>query len=151
MKAIKSSGNNDYETPSYIFEEWDRLFSFNLDVCASDLNAKCLAYYTIQDNALNKEWIGKCWMNPPYGRGMLLPFVKKAVEEAYKGNLIIGLIPVATSTKWWQRYVTKADHIHYYDHRIHFLLDKVPQKNTAFDSCIAIFGLNPPKYAKEGV
>lgn len=147
-KDIKSSGNNNYETPPYVFEEWDKLFHFTMDVCASADNYKCATFYTEEDNSLVQHWHDRNWMNPPYGRGMVLPFVKKAFEESKKGKLVAGLIPVATSTKWWQEYVTKADHIHYYDHRVHFLLNKIPQTNTAFDSCIAIWGLNPLKRTK---
>lgn len=82
-------------------------------------------------------------MNPPYGRGMILPFVRKASEQAEEGRLTVGLLPVATSTKWWQEYVAKADYVYFYPHRINFLRDGVMVKGVAFDPCIVIWGLNP--------
>lgn len=144
MKSLESSGNNEWETPEEIFQHWDDSFKFLLDVAASQKNHKGIGhYYTIEDNALTISWSERNWMNPPYGRGLILPFVAKAFSEAKEGRLTVGLLPVATSTKWWQQYVAKADHIFFYPYRINFLRNGAVVKGVAFDSCIAIWGLHP--------
>lgn len=142
-RDLPSSGNNEWETPPDIFNHWYGKFIFQLDVAASKSNHKVPAYFTKEDNALEMPWSSSNWMNPPYGRGMILPFVAKALNEAGKGNLTVGLLPVATSTQWWQKYVSKADHVYFYPHRINFLQNGKVVKGVAFDPCIVIWGLHP--------
>ena len=47
MQVHYSSKSNEWATPQYLFDELDREFSFTLDPCATDGNAKCDKYYTI--------------------------------------------------------------------------------------------------------
>lgn len=139
----KPSGNNCWETPDNIFEHWHNIFDFDLDVCALPENAKCFNYITPEQDALVKPWAQKNWMNPPYGRGEIDKFVKKAYEESLLGKTIVALIPVSTDTKWWNKYVTKADHIFYYPHRINFLRNGIVVKGVSFAPCVVIWGLHP--------
>ena len=61
--ALFSSAKEDWETPREFFERLDGEFHFDLDVCAFPHNAKCLAYFTKEDDGLARDW-GKhtCWM-----------------------------------------------------------------------------------------
>lgn len=87
----------------------------------------------------------------PNGRGHcitqdvpgLSDFIRLAYERSLEGKLVVALIPVSTATKWWQSYVTKADHVYYYPERINFLLQGKVVKGVAFDPCIVIWGLHP--------
>ena len=65
-----SSERGNWETPQDFFDKLNEEFRFTLDVCAEKHTAKCEKYFTKEDNALDKEWHGICWMNPPYGRGI---------------------------------------------------------------------------------
>lgn len=147
MKAIQSSGNNEWETPPEIFQHWDDRFMFDCDVAASKENRKGLfRYITKEENALapETEWEQRNWMNPPFGRGLILPFVKRAsILATMQDKLTVALLPVATSTKWWQEYVVKADYLYFYPYRINFLRDGKVVKGVAFDPCIVIWGLQP--------
>lgn len=142
-RDLASSGNNEWETPQEVFDHWDELFEFDMDVAASDKNHKCPNFITKENDALKSFWGRRNFLNPPYGRGMILPFVKKAYEESLLGSLTVGLLPVATSTKWWTQYVGKADYVYFYPHRINFLREGVVVKGVAFDPCIVIWGLAP--------
>lgn len=158
-RDMPSSGNNEWATPPEVFKHWDTKFQFDLDVCATKHNAKCSSYFSKEyeergatDDAVcvgadavnpSTRWWERNWMNPPYGRGLILPFVRKASEQAEEGRLTVGLLPVATSTKWWQEYVAKADYVYFYPHRINFLRDGVVVRGVAFDPCIVIWGLHP--------
>ena len=62
------SDTDNWATPPDLFEELHREFVFELDVCASEDNAKCERFYTRADDGLRQPWSGVCWMNPPYGR-----------------------------------------------------------------------------------
>jgi len=136
------AGKQDWETPDWVFDHWNDLFSFNLDVSADESNHKCDKYINEYEDGLEQPWdlwFGetRVWLNPPFGRGQIDKWVKKAYEEKV---LVCALLPVSTSTKWWQEYVTKADHIYFYSKRIKFVGAK---GSPNFDNAIAIWGLNP--------
>lgn len=44
-RALFSSASAEWETPREFFEELDREFRFDLDVCARPENAKCERYF----------------------------------------------------------------------------------------------------------
>ena len=98
----------DYETPDYIFKPLDNEFKFTLDVCANSKNAKCVKYFTEENNGLNQRWSGTCWMNPPFGREMK-KWIIKAYKESEKGTVVVALLPSRTNTAWWHDYVEKGE------------------------------------------
>lgn len=65
-KAIFSHKTPIWETPQALFEELDREFHFETDVCALPENAKCKRFFTPEMDGLMQEWTGVCWCNPPY-------------------------------------------------------------------------------------
>ena len=67
-EALYSSKTDMWETPQDLFNELDKEFHFDLDVCATQENAKCKRYYTPKQDGLSQPWDGICWCNPPYGR-----------------------------------------------------------------------------------
>lgn len=66
-KGMMTSSSSEWETPQEFFEQYNRVFHFELDVCARSENAKCRRYFTPEQDGLSQEWRGTCWMNPPYG------------------------------------------------------------------------------------
>lgn len=80
MNIHFSSKTDDWATPQVFFDELNKEFKFNLDVCASNKNAKCKKFFTEKDNGLSKSWDkSRVFMNPPYGRE-IGKWVKKASE-----------------------------------------------------------------------
>ena len=51
-----SSKSDLWETPQDFFDELNREFHFNLDVCALPENAKCARYFTPEQDGLQKNW-----------------------------------------------------------------------------------------------
>lgn len=131
-----SSNDQTWETPQDFFDKVNAEFNFNLDVCASELTAKCQKYYTEKEDALIQEWNGICWCNPPYGRA-INKWVKKAYEESLKGNTIVMLIPSRTDTTYWHDYIFKyASEIRFIKGRLKF----GNSKNSApFPSALIVF------------
>lgn len=80
-----SSNTDMWATPQNFFDELNREFKFNTDVCATKENAKCPIHFTPKEDGLRQEWKGVCWMNPPYGR-QIGKWVKKAYESAMGGD-----------------------------------------------------------------
>jgi phage N-6-adenine-methyltransferase len=131
MQVHYSSARDGWETPQDLFDTLNAEYGFTTDVCARPGNAKCLHYYTPDEDGLMQDWAGRCWMNPPYGRE-----IGKWVRKAYESDaLVVCLLPARTDTKWWQDYCTKG--------RIHFIRGRLKfggSKNSApFPSAIVIF------------
>lgn len=100
----------EWSTPRHVFDPLNQEFGFDLDVCASDGNAKCDRYFTRSDDGLQQDWgRSRCWMNPPYGRGLLEQWLAKALESSRNGAFVVALLPVDTSTDWWHNYVVHAE------------------------------------------
>ncbi|OMG46937.1 adenine methyltransferase, partial [Paenibacillus macerans] len=62
-KGLFTSTTDLWETPQDFFDVLHSEFNFETDVCALPENAKCETYYSPDDNGLNQEWRGTCWMN----------------------------------------------------------------------------------------
>lgn len=93
------------------FVEQERLVPVGLerlDVCASELNAKCHYYIDEETNTLITPWGDNqlCWLNPPYSN--VQPFLEKAVEESNNGNYTVALLKNDCSTKWFNYAIENA-------------------------------------------
>jgi phage N-6-adenine-methyltransferase len=138
-----SSATAEWSTPQDLFDELDREFGFDLDVCASAANAKCGRYFTQADDGLAQAWRGICWMNPPYGAG-IGAWVRKAHESSLLGATVVCLVPARTDTRWWQDCCTLGE-IRFLRGRLRF-----NDAGTApFPSAIVVF--RPPFHLRLGV
>ena len=121
-------------TPEDFFKKYDDKYKFELDVCATDDNAKCARYFTEEIDGLSQEWKGICWMNPPYGRN-IKQWMKKAYESSLSGATVVCLVPARTDTNWWHDYAMKGD-IEFIKGRLKF----GGSKNSApFPSAVVVF------------
>lgn len=135
MNNVHFSSETDlWATPQDFFDKMNQEFSFETDVCALPENAKCSRYFTPEQDGLSQEWLGICWMNPPYGR-TISQWMKKAYESAQGGATVVCLVPARTDTAWWHDYAAKGE--------VRFIRGRLKfgnSKNSApFPSAIVIF------------
>lgn len=131
-QALYSSKTDLWETPQYLFDTLNNEFHFDIDVCATPDNAKCVRYFTPQIDGLSQEWKGTCWCNPPYGR-RIGAWVKKAAES--NANTVM-LLPARTDTAWFHNYIYGKAEVRFIRGRLKF----GDSKNSApFPSMIVIF------------
>lgn len=134
-KVLFSSKKEEWETPMELFNELNKEFGFNTDVCALPENAKCLHYFTPEADGLKSDWRGTCWCNPPYGR-KIYKWVQKAYNESKKNATVVMLLPARTDTKWFHEYIYNQAEIRFIKGRLKF----GNSKNSApFPSMIVIF------------
>lgn len=135
MTSVHFSSNTDlWATPIDFFNKLNDKFNFELDVCALPENAKCKNYITPEQDGLKQKWTGVCWMNPPYGREIIL-WMKKAYESSLDGATVVCLVPSRTDTKWWHEYAMKGE-IEFIRGRLKF----GKSKNSApFPSALVVF------------
>lgn len=131
-RAMFSSQTDMWATPQGFFDELDREFHFDCDVCAIPENAKCRKFFTPAQDGLKQEWKGICYMNPPYGRA-IGKWVQKAAESA---TTVVCLLPARTDTKWFHEYIYGKAEIRFIKGRLKF----GDERNSApFPSMVVIF------------
>lgn len=119
-QVLFSSKSVEWGTPQALFDALDRRFGFSLDVCATRENAKCPHFFDRTIDGLAQSWADhRCWMNPPYGRG-IAAWVEKARREAEQGALVVGLLPARTDTRWWQEHVHGHADVRFLSGRLKF-------------------------------
>jgi phage N-6-adenine-methyltransferase len=137
LDPLMSSRASEWETPQELFDVLSAEFPFKLDVCATSENTKCARYFTAADDGLAQDWIGVCWMNPPYGKG-IGAWMAKAHDAARRGATVVCLIPARTDTSWFW------DHARYGE--IRFLRGRLrfsDGDSAPFPSAISVLGYKP--------
>tara|TARA_R110000868_G_scaffold395_1_gene3251 strand:+ start:35278 stop:35961 length:684 start_codon:yes stop_codon:yes gene_type:complete len=116
-------------------------FHFDIDLAATADNSKCNLYCNdyLQDSYVSKtqresDGYGipvnfqglikvrhpTCWLNPPYSRELIKPFIQKAWEDS-KYCKIVCLVKVDPSTEWWStfwNYGTKTCDMHHVENEV---------------------------------
>lgn len=145
-----SSKTPEWETPQDLFDELDKEFHFELDVCANKENKKCKNWFSVEQDGLKQDWINAnmykgtsaIWCNPPYGRE-IEKWIKKASNENEKWRYevdyrIVMLLPARTDTRWFHDYIYKKENV-----EIRLLKGRLKfggSKNSApFPSMVVIF------------
>jgi site-specific DNA-methyltransferase (adenine-specific) len=121
-------GNNDRRTPDDLFQRLHDMYVLTLDAAASVENAKLPDFCTLDgryelrsvigvtipvrvsdEDGLASSWESeRVFVNPPYGRKLLAPFIEKAHQETRvlkRCPIVVMLLPVRPEQSWWQRYV----------------------------------------------
>jgi phage N-6-adenine-methyltransferase len=131
-----SSNTDLWSTPQELFDDLDRVYRFDVDVCATPENAKCSTFYTKEQDGLAQEWRGTCWMNPPYGReiGRWVAKARRSAEE--NGATVVCLLPARTDTRWWHEHCLFGS-VEFVRGRIKFGGSKT---GAPFPSAIVVFG-----------
>ena len=60
MEVHFSSKTDLWYTPEDFFKKYDDKYKFEIDVCATDDNAKCNKYFTEEIDGLSQDWEGIC-------------------------------------------------------------------------------------------
>lgn len=119
----------DWRTPDGVWKALHAEYAFNLDAAASALNAKCPAYFdgeTASSDGLLQPWTvagqpARVWCNPPYNpTGAIEAWLTKGIEQAREGVLSVFLIPMSSSTGWFNDLVVPYAEWHTFRLRIAF-------------------------------
>ena len=135
-----ASHSDEYETPHTLYENLCNHFEIypELDVCASKKVSKCKKFFSIDDNALDKDWKSdSVWCNPPHSKTK--EFVLKADKEWTENDInIMMLVPANAVCAHYFSDIFYHQHAEYYRlaGRIRFLVDGEksphPSRNSYF-------------------
>lgn len=137
--TLKPGAKQDWETPKWLFDELNREYGpFDLDPCANEINHKCLRWFgeSPAGGGLNELWLGRVYMNPPYGRGVS-KWMRHAYECSRLGAKVCCLVPASVCTAWWHDWVEGKAKYKFWRGRIKF----VGAKWTAmFPVAVVLYG-----------
>lgn len=140
--AGNASGWHGWETPPGLFDAIERgAGAFDLDPCAPDKpgTVRAARRYTAAQDGLGREWRGRVFMNPPYGRA-LPRWLAKAAQEARAGAEVVGLIPARPDTGAWHRYIAGRAWVFMLRGRVAFGDGTRP---APFPSAVVVWGAQP--------
>jgi len=155
-----SRATDEWTTPRDFFEQLDREFCFEMDVCAKDeATAMMLPCITPEQDALAVDWYEAfhgaaaaearacgvqppiCFMNPPYSK--CREFMAKAKAESLNGCTVVCLVPARTDTRWWHEWVYYGDGMWWPGVEVRFVKGRLKfggSSNSApFPSVVIIF------------
>jgi phage N-6-adenine-methyltransferase len=139
INARPVTQKDKWETPPSFYAKLNAEFNFTLDPCCEPNTAKCSKYYTMEDDGLTKDWGGEIvFCNPPYSNGNIDLWMIKCLRESLKENtIVVALVAVSTSSKWFHEYVLGRCEIRFVERRIKFV--DAPYTAT-FSSMVLVFG-----------
>ena len=130
--GIFSKASDEWETPKDLFYKLHHQYRFTLDPCATEKNALCNKFFTMENDGLKQSWEGeRVFCNPPYSK--VKEWVKKASEEK---ALTVMLIPARTDTSWFHDIVQKKGMFYFIRGRLKFSNSK---NSAPFPSMIVLF------------
>jgi ParB family chromosome partitioning protein len=122
----QNSGDNEWYTPvAYIDAARSVMGEIDLDPASTDEANEVIgasAFYSELDTALERDWHGRVWMNPPYARPLIDAFCGKLAEEfaADKVSQACVLVNNATETGWFHAIAEVASAFCFPRHRVKF-------------------------------
>lgn len=136
----KEKNRDLWQTPKFVFDHYNKRFNFTHDVAASELNHLCDEYFTVDDDALSRDWGTVNWLNPPYSETE--KWIQKAIDQAVTGKVTVMLVPAATSVAWFANAMTRASEVEIITGRIGFVdCDTgLPVNNNNIGSVVFVFG-----------
>lgn len=140
-KSMFTSNTAEWATPQAFFDKLNEEFHFTLDPCATSENAKCVRYFTKEQDGLAQSWQGECvFCNPPYGRE-IGKWVAKAFAETAIGvnTTVVMLIPARTDTAYFHDFIYGNAEIRFIRGRLHFNESK---SAAPFPSMIVVMRAN---------
>ena len=154
------TGNKDWCTPQRYVDAVKMVWGgkIDLDPCSSIfsvVNAKT-EFLLPQTDGLFEEWnYPTVYVNPPYGidreRGTTIRnwFAKISLSYQAYNNEIIALVPVATNTSHWKKYVYPiASAVCFlYDTRLKFVIGGTDDnKGAPMSCCVIYYGRDPSAF-----
>jgi len=137
----ETGGDDEYATHPDLWRPISRsVGGFDLDPCSGAESERIAdTVYTADDDGLSQSWEGTVWLNPPFSEKK--KWLRKAINEhsAGRADLIVVLVPVDTSTQWFQNYFAECDLMCWLEGRDWFQADGSP----AFNSVVGVYGDAP--------
>lgn len=124
--VAQNAGDNEWYTPPAYIEAALRVMGgIDLDPASSTVANEVIGaaqFYSVDDDGLAHEWVGRVWMNPPYAQPAIWHFSEKLSESFANGAVTeaCALVNNATETAWFQRMAEVASALCFPTGRVKF-------------------------------
>lgn len=113
IAAALKTESDDWYTPVVWVDRVRAFYGGTIDLdpasCATaNTVVRATRYYTRADDGLVRPWEGRCYVNPPFSRGMRARFLDAAVAAARAGAEVVWLSDHDHSTAWGARLLRDA-------------------------------------------
>jgi|SRR5215831_16644940 len=147
----QQSLSDEHYTPAvYIEAAREVLGGIDLDPASNETankTVKAARFLTKNDDGLSREWTGRVWLNPPYGR-LVGKFIKKLSDEFLAANVSASVALVnahCTDAEWFK--VLWEGVLCFTDHRINFYGDD-RRGGSTHGSVFVYFGPDDEKFVQ---
>lgn len=113
----RGSVNVDWYTPPWVFERLG--IDFDLDPCQPEAPIPWIPAkqrFTLKDDGLAQPWVGRVWLNPPYGK-----HTQAWLKKMHGHRNGVALVFARTDCAWFHDSVAKADAILFLKGRVKFV------------------------------
>lgn len=124
--ALKWTGDAEGYTPqSYVEHARTVLGGIDCDPASNPIAQKIVCaerYYTAETNGLDKDWIGRVFLNPPYEHPTIAQFIDRLLHQFEVGNTTAAILLTNnnTDTIWFHKAASMASAICFTRGRINF-------------------------------
>jgi DNA N-6-adenine-methyltransferase (Dam) len=149
------TGENEWFTPAkYIERARLVLGEIDLDPASHVIAQKTVrakASFTAAENGLAQPWRGRVWLNPPYHRSLLSPFIDKLIAEFNSGRVeqAILLTHNYTDTEWFHMAAQTALLTCFTRGRVRFLAPSGDECSPTQGQAFFYFGGSGDRFACE--
>jgi len=147
-----NSGDNEWYTPNpYIVAAHATMGGVDLDPASSSVANTVVSakrIFTIDDDGLTKDWVGRVWMNPPYASDLVGKFIEKLAVSVEDGTVTEAIVLVnnATETKWFARLASVSLMLCFPSSRIKFWKPESDKAAPLQGQVIAYMGSNDKSF-----
>lgn len=151
-QRIQIRSNNEWYTPSVYLEAARSVMGvIDVDPASSTTaneNVQAATFYTKEDDGLTRRWVGRIWLNPPYGSSGP-EFVAELLRQHDIGDITEAILLVnsnATETQW---FAPLWDHILCFVRgRINFISNIGTRNGSTHGSVFVYLGQNQERFAE---
>ena len=150
----QTSGEVEWYTPAHIIEAARRCMGgIDLDPASCEIDNRTVGagrYFTITDDGLSLPWLGRVWVNHPFGKLHNTAWINKLVAEYGAGNVSQAccITFASTSERWFQPLFDFPQC--YLSPRVHYLgPDGKPVKGCTKGSVVTYLGQNLSAFIRE--
>ena len=158
LNTLTSKSNEWYTPQKYVDAARELMGGIDLDPASNAIaneTVKAARYYDITTNGLDKDWAGRIWLNPPYGREEAGSnqdvWTRRLIDQFRKGitTEAVLLVNAAVDTKWFHNIFNQyplSFPVCFPDHRVNFYTPEASVSGPTHGSALIYLGKQKRKF-----